>query len=114
MSHKLDTIWGSTRVRKSIILLKSMGLTYAFPENERDAYPLIQQSMMFLAREDMFESATEVLLEAMQQPSWSRYDSLRNDLLNCFVSDWMRGTFSRCIEGIVLSDTFFHKQVKWC
>ncbi|KAL0078469.1 armadillo-type protein [Phycomyces blakesleeanus] len=64
------------------------------------SYPIIQQTMRLLTKEDTFEPATEVLLEAMQQPSWARYVTLRDDLLKCFTSEEMKNQFTTCISGM--------------
>ncbi|KAG0181559.1 hypothetical protein DFQ29_007920 [Apophysomyces sp. BC1021] len=59
-------------------------------DSGRDVYPLLRQTMVFTSHEDLFEPATEVLLEAMQQSSWAKYMTLRDDLLSCFTNEWMR------------------------
>ncbi|KAI9018038.1 armadillo-type protein, partial [Phycomyces nitens] len=61
------------------------------------SYPIVQQTMRLLTNEELFDSATEVLLEAMQQPSWARYPTLRDDLLKCFTSEEMKAMFTSCI-----------------
>ncbi|KAI9314639.1 armadillo-type protein [Dichotomocladium elegans] len=61
-------------------------------------YPLLHQCMLFLGNEQLFSSATDVLLEAMQQPSYLKYETFRNDLLNCLTSDGMKAKFIQCIE----------------
>lgn len=55
--------------------------------------------MSLLGNEDLFEAAVEVLLESMQQASWTRYQTYRNDLLNCFTSDDMKKKFTIAIAG---------------
>lgn len=65
----------------------------------RAAYPLLQKVMSLLGNEDLFEAAVEVLLESMQQASWTRYQTYRNDLLNCFTSDDMKKKFTIAIAG---------------
>ncbi|KAI9488680.1 armadillo-type protein [Zychaea mexicana] len=64
----------------------------------QEVYPLVRQSMMLLGNDDLFQSATDVLLEAMQQPSYTRYNTLRNDLLDCFSSDGMKLKLTDCIS----------------
>ncbi|KAF7724113.1 hypothetical protein EC973_001297 [Apophysomyces ossiformis] len=63
-----------------------------------DVYPLLRQTMIFTGHDELFESAIEVLLEAMQQSAWAKYMTLRDDLLNCLTSEWMRSRFAACIE----------------
>ncbi|GAA5806530.1 hypothetical protein HPULCUR_012066 [Helicostylum pulchrum] len=58
------------------------------------AYPLLQKVMSLLGDEVLFEPAVEVLLESMQQTSWTRYQTYRNDLLACFTSDDMKLKFT--------------------
>ncbi|KAI8362594.1 armadillo-type protein [Blakeslea trispora] len=61
-------------------------------------YPILQQVMALLGNEDLFEQATEVLLESMQQSNWAKYQTYRNDLLACFTSDPMRLKFESSLE----------------
>ncbi|KAI8375089.1 armadillo-type protein [Choanephora cucurbitarum] len=60
-------------------------------------YPILQQVMSLLGNEDVFEQATEVLLESMQQSNWAKYQTYRNDLLTCFTSQGMREKFETSI-----------------
>ncbi|KAI8988860.1 armadillo-type protein [Pilobolus umbonatus] len=62
-----------------------------------DAHLLLQKTMEFLGDEDLFEPAVDVLLESMQQSSWSRYNNYRDELLHCLTSDGMKAKFSECI-----------------
>ena len=55
--------------------------------------------MMFLGNEGLFQYAAEVILETMQQTSYARYNTLRNDLLDCFSSDGMKLKLTTCITG---------------
>lgn len=55
--------------------------------------------MSLLGDEVLFEPAVEVLLESMQQASWTRYQTYRNDLLACFTSDDMKLKFTVSIAG---------------
>lgn len=57
--------------------------------------------MELLASDDLFEAAADVLLEGMQQGSWTRYNSFRDGLLSCFTSDGMKNKFDICIKGNV-------------
>ncbi|KAI7866589.1 armadillo-type protein, partial [Spinellus fusiger] len=62
------------------------------------AYPLLQQTMVLVTKEDTFEIATEVLLEAMQQHTWLRYNTLRDDMLQCITSEEMKTQFTGSIS----------------
>ncbi|KAI9244489.1 armadillo-type protein [Phascolomyces articulosus] len=62
-----------------------------------EVYLLIRQSMLFLGNEQLFRNAADVLLETMQQSSYAKYNTLRNDLLECFSSDEMRLKLTNCI-----------------
>lgn len=53
--------------------------------------------MSLLGDEVLFESAVEVLLESMQQPSWAKYQTYRNELLACFTSHDMKEKFTASI-----------------
>ena len=55
--------------------------------------------MMFLGNEELFSNAADVILETMQQSSYARYNTLRNDLLDCFSSDGMKSKLTTCIAG---------------
>lgn len=55
--------------------------------------------MTLLGQEELFQSSADVLLEAMQQPSYGKYVSFRDALLQCFTSDGMRAKFAECITG---------------
>ena len=74
----------------------------------RDASSLLQQCMTLLGQEELFQSSADVLLEAMQQPSYGKYLSFRDALLQCFTSDGMRTKFAECITG---TRTQIHQQV---
>lgn len=63
------------------------------------AYPLLQKVMSLLGDEVLFEPAVEVLLESMQQSSWTRYQTYRNELLACFTSEGMKEKFTTSISG---------------
>ncbi|CAO3608182.1 unnamed protein product [Cunninghamella blakesleeana] len=60
--------------------------------------PILQQTMLLLNNDETFESAADVLLEGMQQPSWAKYNSFRDELLSCFTSDSMKKRFTDCIN----------------
>ncbi|KAI8335318.1 armadillo-type protein [Chlamydoabsidia padenii] len=62
------------------------------------ASPLLQQTMILLANDEIFETAADVLLEGMQQSSWAVYNSFRDGLLSCFTSDGMKKKFEDCIK----------------
>ncbi|KAG2223171.1 hypothetical protein INT45_011517 [Circinella minor] len=62
-----------------------------------DVYPLVRHTMMFLGNEELFQYAAEVILETMQQSSYGRYNTLRDDLLDCFSSDGMKLKLTTCI-----------------
>ncbi|CAO3671228.1 unnamed protein product [Rhizopus microsporus] len=66
--------------------------------NLEDTYPLLQRTMAMLGDEQVFEQAVDVLLESMQQNAWSKYHTLRNDLLLCFTSHEMKAKFSSSIS----------------
>ncbi|ORE02231.1 hypothetical protein BCV72DRAFT_252588 [Rhizopus microsporus var. microsporus] len=66
--------------------------------NLEDTYPLLQRTMAMLGDEQVFEQAVDVLLESMQQNAWSKYHTLRNDLLLCFTSHEMKAKFSLSIS----------------
>ena len=55
--------------------------------------------MMFLGNEELFSNAADVILETMQQSSYAKYNTLRNDLLDCFSSDGMKSKLTTCIAG---------------
>lgn len=55
--------------------------------------------MAMLGDVQVFEQAVDVLLESMQQNAWSKYHTLRNDLLLCFTSHEMKAKFSSSISG---------------
>lgn len=55
--------------------------------------------MALLANDELFETAADVLIEGMQQASWTRYNSFRDGLLSCFTSDGMKRKFDDCIKG---------------
>ncbi|KAI9309551.1 armadillo-type protein [Cunninghamella echinulata] len=59
--------------------------------------PLLQQTMVLLDNDELFESASDVLLEGMQQVAWTRYNSFRDELLVCFTSDGMKKRFTDCM-----------------
>lgn len=61
--------------------------------------PLLQQTMLLLNNDEVFESAADVLLEGMQQPAWTKYNSFRDELLSCFTSDGMKKRFTDCMAG---------------
>lgn len=63
------------------------------------AYPILQKVMTLLGDEVLFEPAVEVLLESMQQASWTRYQTYRNELLACFTSEGMKEKLSNSISG---------------
>lgn len=75
----------------------------------RQAYPLLQKVMNLLGNEALFEPAVEVLLESMQQSSWTRYQTYRNELLACFTSDGMREKFTLSISGKKRHASDLHK-----
>jgi hypothetical protein len=54
--------------------------------------------MSFLGDEILFEPAVEVILESMQQSSWTKYQTYRNELLACFTSEAMQEKFSSAKE----------------
>lgn len=62
------------------------------------AFPILQKVMSFFGNEELFEPAVEVILESMQQTSWAKYQTYRNELLTCFTSDAMREKFTACIN----------------
>ncbi|KAI8142327.1 armadillo-type protein [Fennellomyces sp. T-0311] len=62
-----------------------------------EVYPLIRQAMIFLGNESLFQSATDVVLEAIQQVAYTKYTTFRNDLLECFSSGWMKMMVNNCI-----------------
>lgn len=68
----------------------------------REASPLLQQCMTLLGQEELFQSSADVLLEAMQQPSYGKYLSFRDALLQCFTSNGMRAKFAECITGMTI------------
>lgn len=53
--------------------------------------------MMMLGDEEVFEASVDVLSESMQQNAWTKYHTLRNDLLLCFTSEEMKVKFDTCI-----------------
>ncbi|KAI8096689.1 armadillo-type protein [Halteromyces radiatus] len=66
--------------------------------NIEDVALLLTQTMSLLANDELFEAAADVLLEGMQQSSWTRYNSFRDNLLVCFTSDGMKKKFADCIQ----------------
>ncbi|KAI8372980.1 armadillo-type protein [Radiomyces spectabilis] len=81
--------------QKALKCLQSW-IQYGIPME--DVYPLLRQCMLFLGHEELFESAVEALLEAMQQMDWAKYLTLRDDLLDCFASDMVTQRFNECIH----------------
>ncbi|KAG1452434.1 hypothetical protein G6F55_008680 [Rhizopus delemar] len=62
-----------------------------------ETYPLLQRTMIMLGDEEVFEASVDVLSECMQQNAWTKYHTLRNDLLLCFTSEEMKIKFDTCI-----------------
>lgn len=63
----------------------------------RETYPLLQRTMIMLGDEEVFEASVDVLSECMQQNAWTKYHTLRSDLLLCFTSEEMKIKFDTCI-----------------
>ncbi|CAO3600466.1 unnamed protein product [Absidia cylindrospora] len=83
------------------LILKSLNCLQSWIQygvNIEDASPLLQQTMALLASDELFEAAADVLLEGMQQGSWTRYNTFRDGLLSCFTSDGMKNKFDTCIK----------------
>lgn len=88
----MDLIWSKVKYAD----IKQRENTYMF--YIRAAYPILQKVMSYLGTEELFEPAVDVLLESMQQSSWTRYQSYRDELLTCFTSDAMKDKFTACIR----------------
>lgn len=98
LTHLSSTLFsgdaGPTIEQKSLRCLTSW-IQYGF--NLEDAYPLLRRVMSFLGNDELFESAVEVLLESMQQPSWAKYRNYRDELLACFTSQDMKNKLNACL-----------------
>ncbi|KAI9468486.1 MAG: armadillo-type protein [Benjaminiella poitrasii] len=81
--------------QKSLRCLQSW-IQYGF--QLEDAYSLMEKVMsLLLTNEDLFESAVEVLIESMQQPTWNKYQTYRQQLFACLTSDVIQAKFNACL-----------------
>ncbi|KAG2210956.1 hypothetical protein INT47_000116, partial [Mucor saturninus] len=96
VSDLLFSTTTNTSIQQKALECLQSWIQYGF--DLETAYPLLQKVMSLLGDEVLFEPAVEVLLESMQQSSWARYQTYRNELLACFTSEGMREKFTLSIS----------------
>lgn len=80
--------------RKSLKCLQSW-IQYGIPI--LDAYPLIEQTIQLITHPDLFEPATDLLIEVMTSPRVSGVQRLESELWIGLTSEWSVSTWRTCM-----------------